>query len=450
MHADRARRLAVAILLALSLGFLSVPSSQAAAPAEGAYVSYGGHIYRIAGGAPLYITAAYWATFATKPTVTALTAADWGALAAYPRDNTYIRAASPTGGNPVYVIAGGAPVYVSWTYWSSLATKPTLIDVDETTVNSAGSAAPNDRLRAFPATGTFLQGVQAGSPDDGTVYRVAGGAPVHVSDWAVFGGVHSSVRVGLDAIEQAGSGGYYNRLRYRPAEGTILRVPDGTKYRVESGAPIPFSTTGAGALTDPAAIANAGKPGRWSHLAAPPPPPTVPDTTPPDTWIIAGPTGSVATPTVSYAFQADEPSTFECSWDDAAWQSCTSPAARDLSRGAHVFSVRATDNAGNVDPTPASRGVIVDATTTRIVARVKAVRKSSRLRVDLDPDSASRHYRFVVQRKTNGKWKRVRRTRTKGPKERRTLDLPKGVYRVKVPQQLGLRGTRTKKVRLVR
>ncbi len=57
----------------------------------------------------------------------------------------------------------------------------------------------------------------------------------------------------------------------------------------------------------------------------------------------------------SFSFSSSEsPSTFECRVDSAAFAPCTSPAstAATTAAGAHTFSVRATDFAGNVDPTP--------------------------------------------------------------------------------------------------
>src|SRR5207249_4907910 len=46
---------------------------------------------------------------------------------------------------------------------------------------------------------------------------------------------------------------------------------------------------------------------------------------------------------------------FECSLDGGAFSSCTSPVFySDLSRTSHTFAVRAKDQAGNVDPTPAT------------------------------------------------------------------------------------------------
>ena len=67
----------------------------------------------------------------------------------------------------------------------------------------------------------------------------------------------------------AGAGGVWDHLRFRPAEGTYLKAANKT-YRVAQGAPILQSASHDGVVVDHVAIANAGKPGVWSHLAAPP------------------------------------------------------------------------------------------------------------------------------------------------------------------------------------
>ena len=86
-----------------------------------------------------------------------------------------------------------------------------------------------------------------------------------------------------------------------------------------------------------------------------PPPPQ--DTTPPETIIDSGPSGTVENGEATFNFSSSEPnSTFECSLDDAAFDLCTSPKAyTGLGNGQHTFEVRARDALGNVDATPATR-----------------------------------------------------------------------------------------------
>jgi subtilisin family serine protease len=81
------------------------------------------------------------------------------------------------------------------------------------------------------------------------------------------------------------------------------------------------------------------------------------DTTPPDTTITAGPSGTVPATTGTFEFTSTEPnSTFQCSLDGVAYAGCTSPKSYSgLSPTSHTFRVRATDAAGNTDQSPAER-----------------------------------------------------------------------------------------------
>ncbi len=85
------------------------------------------------------------------------------------------------------------------------------------------------------------------------------------------------------------------------------------------------------------------------------------DTTPPDTTITSGPTGTVASTSAAFTYSSTKPTgaTFQCALDGAAFSTC--PASyTGLQQGSHTFQVRAIDAAGNVDPTPAARSWIVD------------------------------------------------------------------------------------------
>ncbi|MEO6350083.1 MAG: S-layer homology domain-containing protein [Candidatus Limnocylindrales bacterium] len=94
---------------------------------------------------------------------------------------------------------------------------------------------------------------------------------------------------------------------------------------------------------------------------------SVSDTTPPQTTIDSGPSGTITTGSARFTFSSSEAgSTFECKLDGpgavtGSYGSCTSPRAYSgLADGAYTFSVRATDAAGNTDATPATRTFTVD------------------------------------------------------------------------------------------
>ncbi|MFL6005050.1 MAG: Ig-like domain-containing protein [Gaiellaceae bacterium] len=87
------------------------------------------------------------------------------------------------------------------------------------------------------------------------------------------------------------------------------------------------------------------------------------DTTPPDTTIEAGPSGTVDMTSATFTFSANEAgSRFECSLDASKFAACTPPKTYDgLAGGTHTFAVRAADASGNVDATPATRNWTVSA-----------------------------------------------------------------------------------------
>jgi Ca2+-binding RTX toxin-like protein len=90
------------------------------------------------------------------------------------------------------------------------------------------------------------------------------------------------------------------------------------------------------------------------------------DSTPPDTSIDFGPESLVAVNQPEFEFESNESETnFECHFDKAVFVPCNEgeffPEAA-LADGAHTFTVRAVDQAGNVDMTPATGSFSVDAT----------------------------------------------------------------------------------------
>jgi Domain of unknown function (DUF1906) len=130
-----------------------VGTTVAAALPDGTFVSYGGKTYRLAGGAPLFVHS--WAPFGGAQPTIALAEAQWQALNPVPANGTFIRA---TGTGKVYRIAGGAPVYVpSWTPFGGA--QPVIV-VDRWNLENVSN--PTSHLRSAPATGTIVEGLPSG------------------------------------------------------------------------------------------------------------------------------------------------------------------------------------------------------------------------------------------------------------------------------------------------
>ena len=78
------------------------------------------------------------------------------------------------------------------------------------------------------------------------------------------------------------------------------------------------------------------------------------DTTPPQTSIDSNPSNPSNDDTPTFTFSANEPATFECDIDNEGFIQCTSgDSFGPLLDGSHTFQVRAIDNSGNADFTPA-------------------------------------------------------------------------------------------------
>lgn len=86
-----------------------------------------------------------------------------------------------------------------------------------------------------------------------------------------------------------------------------------------------------------------------------------------------------------------------------------------------------------------------------VKAQVKPVNSRSKLFVDVDPNKGAGFWRFQVQKKrADGTWRAVKKYSTQGARETRTIDLPKGVYRVKVYAKYGYKSSKSSAVRLKR
>jgi hypothetical protein len=131
---------------------------------------------------------------------------------------------------------------------------------------------------------------------------------------------------------------------------------------------VPSTTT----VTTPGATTTVTTPGPTTTVTTPGPtttvttttgatspltPPARQDATPPNTRIVGGPADKTTLHRALFRFVSSESrSTFQCKLDRGRWQSCRSPKAyRSLALGRHRIYVRAVDDAGNVDPTPAWR-----------------------------------------------------------------------------------------------
>jgi hypothetical protein len=196
---------------------------------NGSFVQVSGTtaIYEIVGGAPLYVSS--WAPFGGPQSYSVISQAQFNALSPVPANGTMIRSVQT---DAIYVVAGGAPLYVSsCADFDGCAGD---VNIDEWDIDNAGSAASH--LSLVPGNGTMIRSVQTGA-----IYIVAGGAPLYVSGCADFDGCAGDVNIDQWDIDNAGSGP--SHLALAPANGTMIRsVQTGAIYIVAGGAPLYLSS----------------------------------------------------------------------------------------------------------------------------------------------------------------------------------------------------------------
>ena len=175
---------------------------------EGSFVRYGGHIYRIAGGAPLYISVASWADVGGEQPATPLSTAQFNSLRRYPADGTFV-----SGNGKVFRFAGGAPYYVA--SWADVGGQRPATAVSLYTLDRPDRASPLNHVRRYPADGTFVSG-------NGKVFRFAGGAPIYVASWADVGGQRPATAVSLYTLDRPDRASPLNHVRRYPADGTFV------------------------------------------------------------------------------------------------------------------------------------------------------------------------------------------------------------------------------------
>ena len=181
---------------------------------NGSFVQVSGspYFFEIAGGAPLLVSD--WSDVGGAQPYTVITQQQFDALNPVPANGTMIE--TNTGG--VFMIAGGAPLFVS-----SLAQfgDPQPLLVDEWNIDNVGN--PLSHLNAVPSSGTFL------TTTTGLTFRVAGGAPLGISNWSVFGGVKPAVTIDPWDVENLFNPAAH--MLYRPMVGTVVEgLPSGAYW----------------------------------------------------------------------------------------------------------------------------------------------------------------------------------------------------------------------------
>ncbi|MBE2316450.1 hypothetical protein DVA67_010720 [Solirubrobacter sp. CPCC 204708] len=209
-----------------------------------------GGTYRFAGGAPLWISSCSYAPTCSGRTVLN-SLADTAHIRAMPADGTVVRNVND-GGH--YRFVGGAPLFVRCDMGAGCPATVNIID--SRTMSALGTNTPaTPRMRQYPADGAVVF-----NGDDNQNFRFAGGAPLPVAAPA------SGAKYVIDSrtlVQQGTATAALPHMRPQPADNTFLNAV-GTLYRVAGGAAVKLTNCSVlsncpGAVAvDPGTISSAG------------------------------------------------------------------------------------------------------------------------------------------------------------------------------------------------
>ncbi|HEY1739388.1 MAG TPA: CHAP domain-containing protein, partial [Acidimicrobiia bacterium] len=257
------------------IGVIDAPGSVSVG--NGSFVTHDGFVYRIAGGAPLYVS--NWANVGGPQPTTALSDAQFDALAKYPANGTTVVIDNSNEHGAAFVFAGGAPLVI--TNWDNVPNHH-FVYVDGNALDTYSASEPWDHVSEYPADGTPVAVGNSQSHGEGFVF--AGGAPLAVQDWSNVAN-HAFTFVDGNALINFSSSDPYKRfshVRQYPANGTAVAVGNpvahGSGYDFAGGAPIAVSNwahvgTPHFTVVDSIALDNYSSTGTWrafEHVRAVP------------------------------------------------------------------------------------------------------------------------------------------------------------------------------------
>jgi len=147
----------------------------------------------------------------------------------------------------VYEVAGGAPLYVS--NFAAIGGARPVVGIDVWDINNTSD--PHAHLRAKPANGTFINAHTAARVERGS-FIIAGGAPIYISSWSIYGGQAPAGIVEMYAWDLDNTGDVHAHLNAKPVNGTLVRgMPSQSYWTFASGYRVAKSAgTGAVAVDD--------------------------------------------------------------------------------------------------------------------------------------------------------------------------------------------------------
>ena len=244
---------------------------QANAYPTGTFVDYAGNVYRMVGGAPIYVSA--WAAVGGAKPVTKLTSAQFDALSQYPANGSAVYFASGPSKGTGFVFVGGAPLPVL--NWKNVGSPP-ITGVDPAALGTFTASGPYSHVRLYPLNGTAVY--EESGPAKGTGFVFVGGAPLPVLNWKNVG---NPPITGVDpgALSNYAATGAFSHVRQYPLNGSAVFEASGalkgSGFVFAGGAPLAvanWKNVNSPQITgvDPGALDTYAATGPFSHVAAVP------------------------------------------------------------------------------------------------------------------------------------------------------------------------------------
>jgi hypothetical protein len=225
----------------------STSSHKTYRPKDGTYVESNGAVYRIAGGAPLHIGS--WKAVGGPKKVEFISERQFEDLALWPKDGTFVTASDGRS----YRFVGGAPLYIST--WKPFGRPMLGVRIDAAAIAHAGGGGDWSAVNDVPVDfdpylmddfleqegkGTLTLGMDpklyVRGAQSHRIYKIVGGAPLYISDWATVGGPKPTVTIDQAAIDRAGRPGPWRFLQKYPEGIRFLRGQTGQVFTVAGGA----------------------------------------------------------------------------------------------------------------------------------------------------------------------------------------------------------------------
>jgi hypothetical protein len=196
-----------------------------------------GMVYEIAGGAPLYVS--NWAAIGGARSSVGIDQWDLDNISnpaahlnSVPTNGTVLGSS----GGGVFVVAGGAPLFVS--NWDAIGGIQNYVPIDQWDIDNVTNPAAH--LHAVPADGTFLTTIST------STYRIVGGNPLTISACSAVGGCAGAVLV--DAWDITNITNPAAHLNPVPADGSAVEAIPSSAYWVFGGGRVTRTEPVAGAV----------------------------------------------------------------------------------------------------------------------------------------------------------------------------------------------------------